>query len=96
MEQFLWTVAASFAGAIFALIAVRYATGSKVSGGGAAMPGGFTARHKTARLMAAGVFAVVMALLVTMVSDGQLAAGLGGIAALVSLAVLSFAVRTVR
>lgn len=94
MEQFLLTAAASFAGAIFALVAVRFANAPARSG--PPRPVETSAKHKTARLAAAGAFAVVTALIVTFISDGELAAGLGGILALTTLAVLTFAVRTVR
>lgn len=94
MEQFLLTAAASFAGAIFALVAVRFASAPARSG--SPQPVAATANNKTAKLLAAGIFAVAIALIVTFISDGKLAAGLGGMLALMTLAVLTFAVRTVR
>jgi hypothetical protein len=94
MTHLLITMAGAFLGTIAAAALLSIygsGTGSPMSAAAVSTP-----RSRRVALAAAGAFAIVASLIFYFVSTGEMHAGLGAIAAVVTLAVLAFLTRGLR
>ncbi len=94
MTQFLITMAGAFLGTIAAVALLSIfgsGTGSRTSVAAVSTP-----HTRRVTLAAAGTFAIVAGLIFYFVSMGEMQAGLGAIAAVVTLVILAFVTRALR
>jgi hypothetical protein len=96
MEHFVVLALASFVGTSCALLAAYFLVGFKNRVPLQVLSAEQSSRLQRAKLIAAGVFAAIVAIIVYLISIGELNAALGGIAGVISLLILAFGVRTVR
>jgi hypothetical protein len=95
MTHFLITMAGAFFGTIAAWV-VLSVFNPAASSGVLATSAAHTPRSRWVALAAAAAFAVVAGLIFYFISNGQMNAGLGAIAAVVTLIVLVFVTRVLR
>lgn len=95
MTQFLITMAGSFLGTIAAL-ALWTLHNSRATSGTQLTAEERTPRSKQVTLAAAGAFAFVAGLILYLISEGHMHAGLGAVAAVVTLITLSVVARALR
>ena len=96
MENFLLMALASFAGTACALLGTYFLRDFVNWTPLPELSAEQKVRLQRAKLMSASVFAAIAALIVFLISAGELNAGLGGIAGVISLLVLTFGVRALR